>query len=213
MLRIGKQGRSTTMTIDRWRRTAEVQIDSRGCEPGQLRGVVGETGRVAAKQLHDQRRPGTCATGARELRANADEASLWQEVSRHADELADRQVIAADPRQHIAQYVVEQTLHRCQQQSRHLFPPFRSGLYPVAASAHASRYATAPLSAGAAHTAAAVTAAAADNGPPHGDTRSQQLVPAARLLAIHSHDCAAATVAARMMPDPRSTAALFLLSG
>jgi hypothetical protein len=136
-LGIGEQRRAAAVAIDRWRRTAEVEIDSRRRERSKARRVVGETGRVAAEELNDHRRPGSGATLAGEFGTAAEKSTRRQQAARDANELADCPVIAADARQHVAQQVVDQALHRCQQQFSHCLPAsvglfYRTGCAPRA---------------------------------------------------------------------------------
>lgn len=103
-------------------RTTEVEVDAGRRQFGQLRRVLGQTPRVATEKLDRHRRPRGGTATSREFRTNAAEGSRRQQVARHADELAHRQIVGADTRQHVTQDVVDETFHWRQQQFSHAPP-------------------------------------------------------------------------------------------
>jgi hypothetical protein len=113
------------MTIDRWRGTAKIEIDAGRRQRSQLRRVFRQAARVTAQELNGDRRTRMRAAASGEFGTDPAESTRWQQAARDADELADRQVIRPDPRQHVAQNIIDETLHRCQQQFSHVQPrPF-----------------------------------------------------------------------------------------
>jgi hypothetical protein len=76
------------------------------------RAVLGQTVHVRAQQLRVHRYTGQGAAAVLQLRHDAREHALGQQLVGHADELGHAAVHAADAGQHIAQDVVEQAFHR-----------------------------------------------------------------------------------------------------
>ena len=113
-------GSSSSTAPPRWRftvlrRAAEVQVDACGPQRRQARRVVGQAGRVAAEQLRPHRRAGRGAAAVEQLGHDAREHALGQQLVGDADELRDAAIDAADARDHVAQAVVQQALHRGEQ--------------------------------------------------------------------------------------------------
>jgi hypothetical protein len=99
-------------------RAAEVQVDAGRAQRGQQGGVVGQAGRVGAQQLRPHRRAGGGAAAVQQLGHDAREHPRRQQLVGDADELRHAAVDAAHLRDHVAQAVVEQALHRGQQDAR-----------------------------------------------------------------------------------------------
>jgi hypothetical protein len=116
---VGEQHRAAAVAIDRRCRTTEVQIDPRRGKLDELRRILGQAPGIAAEKLHHQRRSGTRSAAVVKLGTKPPKGTRRQQIAGDPDELADGQVIATDARQHVAQDVVDQAFHRCQQQSSH----------------------------------------------------------------------------------------------
>jgi hypothetical protein len=120
-------GSASNVAPPPWRFTVgaghpKFRVDPGRREFDQLRRIVGQTGRVTAEKLDDHRCAGVGAAAAAEFGADSAKASYRQHAARNTQKLAHRQIVGAQTRQHVAQDVIDQPLHRCQQQSAHVQP-------------------------------------------------------------------------------------------
>ena len=116
--RVAQQGRAAAVAVDDLRRAAEVQIDPGRAEAGGARRVLGQAHRVGAHQLQPHRHAGARAPAMQQLGHDAGEHALRQQRAGDADELGHAAIDAADAGEHVAQRVVEQPLHRGEQDGR-----------------------------------------------------------------------------------------------
>jgi hypothetical protein len=113
-----EQRGATAVAVHHLGRAAEIQVDAGRPEGRELGRVFSQTDRVGAHQLRPHRHASRGAAAVVQLGQHADEGPVGQQGARHADELRDAAIDAADPRQHVAQREVEKPLHRGQQ-NRH----------------------------------------------------------------------------------------------
>ncbi len=104
------------MAVDGRRRAAEVEVDALGAQRGEPRGVVGQAGGVGAQQLGAHRRAGRRSAAVCQFGHESQENTRGQQLIGDADELRDASVDPAGAGQHVAHAVVDQALHRGQQQ-------------------------------------------------------------------------------------------------
>ncbi|KQY81877.1 hypothetical protein ASD35_08850 [Pelomonas sp. Root1444] len=114
-LRLVQQHRAAAVAVHALGRAAEVEVDPLRLELRQPPGVLGQAVHVGAQQLRMHRHTRRRAAAVPQLRHDAREHALGQQLVGHADELGHAAVDAAHAREHVAQDVVEQALHGRQQ--------------------------------------------------------------------------------------------------
>ena len=114
-LRLVQQHGAAAVAVDGLGRAAEIEVDAFGAQGGDQRRVVGQAGRVGPQQLRPHRHAGGGAAAGQQLGHDAGEDAGGKQLVGDADEFRHAAVDAAHAREHVAQAVVEQALHRGQQ--------------------------------------------------------------------------------------------------